>query len=82
MTSTFLLLLNHREKAESGPTGHKDHIDDDVGDGLSGCRRGRRQAIHGECGERGQRSEKANANEVMPRDKGTASILIAPTKQL
>ena len=59
-----------------------DHIDDDVGDGLSGlpvAEGGER--IHGECGERGQRSEKAFANEVMPRDKGNGIHLDCPCKQ-
>lgn len=76
------LLLNHQEKAESGPTEAQDHIDDDVGDGLSGlsvAEGGER--IHGECGKRGQCSEKAFANEIVPRDKGNGIHLDCPYKQ-
>ena len=63
--------MEHQEKAESGPTKAQGHIDDDVGDGLSGLSVTEGgECIHRECGECGQRAEKAFANEVMPRDKG------------
>ena len=75
-------LVEHQEKAESGSTKAQDHIDDDIGNGLSGLsvtEGGER--IHRECGECGQRAEKAFANEVMPRDKGNGIHLDCPCKQ-
>lgn len=74
--------MNHQEKADGGPTEAEDHIDDDVGNGLAGLSVTEGgECVHRECGERGQRAEKALANEVMPRDEGNGSHLDCPYEQ-